>query len=91
MSKTKEEILGEGGAACEYNWELPVVPYDDAIKAMTDYSSQQNAELLQALEECEEYFNNRADIIDQDEFHIRPNEEMTLSVKIRNAINKAKQ
>lgn len=37
-SKTKEQILGEGGDACEYNWELHVIPYDTALGAMEQYA-----------------------------------------------------
>jgi len=47
----KEKILGEGGAACEYNWELLVIPYDTAINAMQQYANQQTTPLLEALKE----------------------------------------
>ena len=38
---TKEEILGEGGDACEYGWDLKVIPYDTAKKAMDEYAKSE--------------------------------------------------
>lgn len=34
-------MLGEGGDACEYNWELHVIPYDTALKAMDEFAMQE--------------------------------------------------
>jgi hypothetical protein len=48
-----------------------------------------NSELLEALKECEEYFDNKADA-DYAEWHIA-NEEMKLLIVIRNAIQKVNQ
>jgi hypothetical protein len=45
-------------------------------------------DLLEALQECEEYFDNRADAdCDQDGFI--PNEEMKLLAVVRDALRKA--
>jgi hypothetical protein len=45
-------------------------------------------ELLEALQECEEYFDNRADA-DHDETGFVPNEEMKLLTTVRAALAKA--
>lgn len=84
---TPEELLGEGGAACEYNWELPVIPYDTALTAINQYAAQQNSSLLEALKECEDYFDDRADA-EQDSNGAFPNKEMYMLLRIRNVINK---
>lgn len=50
-----------------------------------------NAELLEALEECEEYFDNKADYRGMDEEgRLEPDNEMKMLIIVRNAIQKAK-
>jgi hypothetical protein len=53
---SKEDFLGEGSDACQYNWELHVVPYDTALKAMDQWAKQQNSELMEALKELKEKY-----------------------------------
>jgi hypothetical protein len=68
MSNTKhtpEELLGEGGAACEYNWELPVIPYDTALTAINQYAAQQNSSLLEALKEIIKISDRKHDAWDK--------------------------
>ncbi|NII81733.1 MULTISPECIES: hypothetical protein [unclassified Pedobacter] len=38
--KTAEEILSNNGLACEYGYNVKVVPLEDAIKAMKLYANQ---------------------------------------------------
>ncbi len=78
----------------EFNSEaLLVYPEGDCIKVWNLYSQPVKAtlitELVGALEEAEEYFDQRSDA-DMDQDGYIPNEEMKLLISLREALTKAK-
>ncbi len=67
-----------------------VKPYNDKIiaEAKANRLELQNVILRDALEECEEYLDNRADVKDGDYGIPEPNAEMILVAKVRAALGK---
>ncbi len=47
---------------------------------------RENAKLRTALEQCEDYFDNRADVVDGDYGVPAPNAEMSILAEIRSAL-----
>ena len=65
-----------------------VMPPDQVPKEVKYSQHSENQSLLEALKECEEYFENKADADFRDE-HFIPNPEMKLLVMIREKIKQA--
>ncbi len=67
-----------------------VRPYHDKIIAEGKAAilERENARLRAALEECEEYFDDRADVLDGDYGVPAPNAEMRLLSEVRAALRR---
>ena len=63
--------------------------YHSLLDKINSHCKQQNSSLLEALKECEEYFDKRADADYADEYIA--NSEMQLLLVVRNAIKQAEQ
>ena len=61
----------------------------ELVEYIEYYAKRQNSSLLEALKECEAYFDDRADTLD-DEFQM-PNTEMRMLIMIREVLKKVEK
>lgn len=68
-----------------------IKPYNDKLIAegRANRLERENAKLRAALEQCEDYFDNRADVKDGSYGVPEPNAEMSLLSEIREALGRA--
>jgi hypothetical protein len=67
-----------------------VRPYNDKLIAegRANKLERENAKLRAALEQCEDYFDDRADVVDGRNGVPEPNREMSLLSEIREALGR---